>query len=61
MIQELEQLQAEALSTLEQVTRVEVLEQWRSDYTGRKGRLSLILRGMGQVSAEERPRVGAKS
>lgn len=61
MIEELEQLQTEALASLETLTTLEALETWRSDYTGRKGRLSVILRGMGNVSAEERPKVGAKS
>lgn len=62
MIQELEQLQVEALGALAAVTTLEGLDEWRSDYTARKkGRLSLILRGMGRVPKTERPKVGAKS
>ncbi|MDQ4074763.1 MAG: phenylalanine--tRNA ligase subunit alpha [Chloroflexota bacterium] len=61
MIQELERLQEEALATLQEVASLEALEAWRSEYTGRKGRLSEIMRGMGKVPAEERPSVGKKS
>jgi len=34
------------------------LEELRVRYLGKKGELSAVLRGMGQLSAEERPRVG---
>lgn len=62
MIQELELLQKEALAALEAVATTEGLDEWRRHYTARKkGRLSLILRGMGRVPKEERPKVGAKS
>lgn len=62
MIQELEQLQAEAMGALEGVNSLEGLDEWHSHYMARKkGRLSLILRGMGRVPKAERPAVGAKS
>jgi phenylalanyl-tRNA synthetase alpha chain len=61
MIEELERLEKEALAALEQVESVQALDQWRSDYTGRKGQLSVVLRGMGKLPAEERPQVGARS
>jgi len=35
------------------------LEQLRVNYLGKKGALSLILKAMGKLSAEERPRIGA--
>ncbi|HHP7230283.1 MAG TPA: phenylalanine--tRNA ligase subunit alpha [Xenococcaceae cyanobacterium] len=38
---------------------LEELEQLRVKYLGKKGELSQILRGMGKLSAEERPTVGA--
>ena len=35
------------------------LEELRIKYLGKKGELSLILKGMGKLSAEDRPRIGA--
>jgi phenylalanyl-tRNA synthetase alpha chain len=61
MLEELDQLQREALDALETITTLAALDEWRSDFIGRKGRLSLILRSMGQLPAEERPVVGNKS
>jgi phenylalanyl-tRNA synthetase alpha chain len=61
MIEELERLEHQALQSLESVQRRDDLDQWKSDFIGRKGQLALILRGMGQLSAEERPVVGARS
>ncbi len=42
-----------AASTLDE------LEQLRIGYLGKKGQLSKVLGGMGKLSAEERPRIGA--
>lgn len=62
MIQELEHLQKEALDALEKITTLNALDEWRGHYTARKkGRLSLIMRGMGRILKEERPKAGAKS
>ena len=35
------------------------LEELRINYLGKKGELSLILKGMGKLSAKDRPRIGA--
>lgn len=61
MLEELERLQREALAALETIASLGQLDEWRSDFTGRKGRLSIILRSMGQVPAEERPTIGNRS
>ncbi len=61
MIQELSELEKSALDALGTVGSSEALDEWRSEYTGRKGQLSVILRGMGQVPKEERPAVGARA
>jgi phenylalanyl-tRNA synthetase alpha chain len=61
MITELDTLQAEALAALEEIGSLTALDEWKNDFIGRKGRLSVILRAMPSVSAEERPKVGAKS
>ncbi len=61
LIDDLSQLQAEALAALAVVQTVAELDTWKNDFIGRKRRLSVVLRGMPTVSAEDRPKVGAKS
>ena len=58
MLDQLENLRAEALVALEQVTDQEALRAWHTSYLGKKGALTPFLRGMGQLSPEERPAVG---
>ena len=56
---DLQTLQQEAEKEITAVDTLEALEQLRINYLGKKGKLSQILRGMGKLSAEERPRVGS--
>jgi phenylalanyl-tRNA synthetase alpha chain len=56
---ELNQLQQEAIKAIASVNSLEDLEQLRVNYLGKKGQLSQILRGMGKLDAEDRPRIGA--
>ncbi|AFY76243.1 MAG: phenylalanine--tRNA ligase subunit alpha [Hydrococcus sp. C42_A2020_068] len=56
---ELHSLQQEAKVAIAQVTTLAQLEQLRIDYLGKKGKLSQILREMGKLSPEDRPRIGA--
>ncbi len=58
MEQELQSLVREAKTRLEQVSEATQLEEFRVCYLGRKGRFSTIMRRLGTVPAEERPRVG---
>lgn len=51
-------LKAEALQELEQVASSQHLNDLRVKYLGKKGPLTEILRGMGALSAEERPIIG---
>lgn len=51
-------LKAEALQELEQVAGSQHLNDLRVKYLGKKGPLTEILRGMGALSAEERPIIG---
>ncbi|WP_324283149.1 phenylalanine--tRNA ligase subunit alpha [Cyanobacterium aponinum UTEX 3221] len=46
----------EAIASSESLSQ---LEELRVSYLGKKGQLSLILKEMGKLSAEERPRIGA--
>ena len=57
----LAQLEALAQGARDDIARAadeKALEDLRVRFLGKKGELSAVLRGMGQLSAEERPRVG---
>ncbi|WP_223067853.1 phenylalanine--tRNA ligase subunit alpha [Paenibacillus caui] len=54
----LEQLKQEALAELNEVIDAGRLNELRVKYLGKKGALTEILRGMGSLSAEERPVIG---
>ena len=56
MKETLQQIEAEALALI--ASPDADLEQIRVKYLGKKGELTAVLRGMGQLSAEERPVVG---
>ncbi len=45
-------------SAVEVVTEAE-LQQVRARYLGRKGEITAVMKGMGQLTPEERPLVGA--
>jgi len=51
-------LKEEALSALAETNSAEQLNELRVKYLGKKGPLTEILRGMGALSAEERPIIG---
>ncbi len=61
MSQQPEQLKEKALKELESITGVDDLESWRVRYLGRKGELTLILRGLAGLSPDERKTVGASA
>ena len=52
-------LKEDATKAIAYADTLEQLEQLRINYLGKKGQLSLVLRGMGQLSPEDRPRIGA--
>ncbi|AKF92374.1 phenylalanine--tRNA ligase subunit alpha [Brevibacillus laterosporus] len=54
----LQQLKENALALLKQVGEGQELQDLRVKYLGKKGELTEILRGMGGLSAEERPKIG---
>ncbi len=61
LIQTLQDLETEALSQIGAASDRDALEVLRVSYLGRKGRVSGILRGLGDLDAEERPAVGAEA
>lgn len=58
MKERLEALREEALASLQNVEHVNALQELRVKYLGKKGALTEVLRGMGSLSAEERPVIG---
>lgn len=56
---ELAALKTTALEAIANLSDLESLEQLRINYLGKKGQLSVVLRGMGQLEADDRPRIGA--
>jgi len=58
MQDQLEHIRQQALQRLETINHLDHLNQWHSDYLGRKGELTLALRKIGQLPAAERPRAG---
>ncbi|MCR2802456.1 phenylalanine--tRNA ligase subunit alpha [Paenibacillus soyae] len=58
MKERLEELRGEALQELQGVESPQALNDLRVKYLGKKGALTEILRGMGGLSAEERPIIG---
>lgn len=58
MKQQVEAILAKGLDALESLADSRALDQWRVEYLGKKGALTALLRGMGQVEPEQRPVVG---
>ncbi len=58
MIETLLQLKQTALESIEQAENTAGLNDVRVQYLGKKGELTLLLRQMGKLSAEDRPKFG---
>ena len=58
MKEQLNQILSQALGQVSSVTSQQELEAVRVKFLGKKGELTGILRGMGKLSAEERPVIG---
>lgn len=59
MKEEIAEIQKRAMEEIAQVTDVKQLNDVRVKYLGKKGELTAVLRGMGALSAEERPVIGS--
>lgn len=58
MRQKLTEIRDIAIKNIENVYNLSDLEKLRVEYLGKKGELTLVLRGMGKLSPEDRPIVG---
>ena len=59
LTRDLESLRDEALTSIAATTDVASLEALELDVLGKKGRLTSVLRGIGALAPDDRPRVGA--
>jgi phenylalanyl-tRNA synthetase alpha chain len=59
LTRDLETLSAEALAAIEAAPDTSTLDALEVDVLGKKGRLTSVLRGIGALPADDRPKVGA--
>ena len=59
MKEQIEKIKEEALSEIGKVNTIQELNDIKVKYLGKKGELTAVLRGMGALSAEERPVIGS--
>lgn len=59
MKQKLQEIKETVEKVLQDATDLDSLENIRVKYMGKKGELTAVLKGMGKLSAEERPVIGA--
>lgn len=59
MQERLKELEQEALEKIQQSADLKELNDIRVSYLGKKGPITEVLKGMGKLSAEERPKMGA--
>jgi phenylalanyl-tRNA synthetase alpha chain len=58
MLNQVKQLEEEALAALEAVEHSEALSEWNRHYLGKKGTLTQMLHSVGQLPKEDRPAFG---
>ena len=61
LVAELEEVRTQALTHLDETADLTALDAWRIQYLGRKGALTNVMRGIGQLSPDQRPAVGQVS
>lgn len=61
VLAELDQLEQQARSELAGLSKADELQALRVEFLGRKGRLTNILRQLGQVASEEKPTLGKRA
>ncbi len=59
MKEKLEEIRKTALDALQKASDMDALEEARIKFLGKKGELTAVLKGMGSLSKEERPVIGA--
>ena len=59
MKEQITKIKEDALKVIEEVKDMQALNDLRVKVLGKKGELTAVLKGMGALSAEERPKIGA--
>jgi len=59
-MENIEELLAQACEAVDTANSIAELEQARVEYLGKKGPLTALLKGLGKLSAQERPAAGAR-
>ena len=59
MKEQIEQIRKNAIEEIKNAVDAKALDEVRVKYLGKKGELTAVLRGMGALSAEERPVIGS--
>jgi phenylalanyl-tRNA synthetase alpha chain len=57
----LQEIEREALGRLDAIGSGEELTRWRSEFLGRSGALTVVLRSLGSLDADQRPIVGKRA
>ncbi|GAB4481513.1 MAG: phenylalanine--tRNA ligase subunit alpha [Anaerolineales bacterium] len=61
MLDQLNEIEREALNALQQIDQEQALEAWRVSYLGRNSPLMRVFDGLRNLLAEERPQVGRRA
>jgi phenylalanyl-tRNA synthetase alpha chain len=61
MFPELEKVHDEAQARIAQIGEAEALQTWETEYLGRKGAITMLLRSVGQLPKEERAAFGQRA
>ncbi|ETW96280.1 MAG: phenylalanyl-tRNA synthase subunit alpha [Candidatus Entotheonella factor] len=61
LVAELETVRTQALDELDTMSDLTDLDAWRIQYLGRRGALTQVMRGIGQLPPQQRPEVGQVS
>ena len=61
MLEQLNEMGRDGLAALEGITDEDALAMWRSDYLGRKGRVTEAVKAVGTLPSEERPAYGRRA
>ena len=58
MKEKIQEMRNSGLGKLEKLVTTDQLSDWHRDFLGRKGELTLLLKQLGELPAEERPAAG---
>ena len=59
MKEKIENIKSQAMAEIETISDLKLADEFRVKYLGKKGELTSVLRGMGALTPEERPIIGA--